>query len=538
MTVAERVTDTSARAKAPHAIRIHLADDVAVAVEPVHAGDRVEIGDATITARGEIPAGHKIALRDISSGEEIRKYGFPIGRATSDIARGDWIHSHNLATALSGSVEYRYEPVRHETSAGAKDTVPKFMGYRRANGRAGTRNEIWILNTVGCVNHAAERIARGGADKLAGVRNIDGVHAFSHPYGCSQLGDDLHNTQRVLAGLMRHPNAGGVLVLGLGCESNQMDSLLALAGDVDRSRLKVFNSQDVTDEIEEGRSALDSLIERMEGDRRVETSASELILGHKCGGSDGFSGITANPLVGAIADRITSFGGGVILTEVPEMFGAEQMLMARAENEKVFDDLVRMINGFKDYFIRHGQPIYENPSPGNIAGGLTTLEEKSLGAIQKGGHATVRKVLEYGELSPPSGLSLLESPGNDGVSSTAMVVSGATLLLFTTGRGTPLGFPVPTIKISSNNAIAEKKPHWIDFSAGGLLEAGRGKREAGRGKGEGGSGKGEGVRGATQESLADELMELILDIASGRKLARNEEQGYREIAIWKEGVTL
>ena len=517
MTVAERALQTAKAAERPHAIRIHPSDDVAVVVAQVRADERVSIGDVRLAARGDIPAGHKIALRDIATGETVRKYGFPIGHATSEIKSGEWVHSHNLATALSGSVEYRYEPERHDISAHRADDnggeVPTFMGYRRANGRVGTRNEIWILNTVGCVNHAAERIARGASDKVG--PNIDGVHAFSHPYGCSQLGDDLHNTQRVLAGLMRHPNAGGVLVLGLGCESNQIDSLLALASDVDRSRLKVFNSQDVMDEIEEGGSALGSLMERMQHDRREECPASELILGHKCGGSDGFSGITANPLVGRIADRITGFGGGVLLTEVPEMFGAEQVLMARAADEGVFNDLVAMINGFKDYFIRHGQPIYENPSPGNKEGGLTTLEEKSLGAIQKGGRATVRKVLHYGEQAPTSGLSLLESPGNDGVSSTAMVVSGATLLLFTTGRGTPLGFPVPTIKIASNNAIAEKKPHWIDFSAGGLLEG-----------------------TTTQDVLADQLLGLILDIASGRKLARNEEQGYREIAIWKEGVTL
>lgn len=516
MTVAQRAVETGTQISAPHAIRIHPSDDVAVVVTPIHADQSVAIGDIRVGARADIPAGHKIALRDIASGDTVRKYGFPIGHATADIKTGDWVHSHNLATALSGSVEYRYEPRRNVSAADPKNSgreIPTFMGYRRANARVGTRNEIWILNTVGCVNHAAERIARNASEKLG--PNIDGVHAFSHPYGCSQLGDDLHNTQRVLAGLMRHPNAGGVLVLGLGCESNQIGSLLALASDVDRSRLKVFNSQDVMDEIEEGGSALGSLMERMQHDRREESPASDLILGHKCGGSDGFSGITANPVVGRIADLITGFGGGVLLTEVPEMFGAEQVLMARAADEGVFNDLVAMINGFKDYFIRHGQPIYENPSPGNKEGGLTTLEEKSLGAIQKGGRATVRKVLRYGEQAPTSGLSLLESPGNDGVSSTAMVVSGATLLLFTTGRGTPLGFPVPTIKISSNNAIAEKKPHWIDFSAGGLLEG-----------------------TATQDELADQLLELVLDIASGRKLARNEEQGYREIAIWKEGVTL
>src|SRR5438093_213050 len=317
--------------------------------------------------------------------------------------------------------------------------------------------------------------------------------------------------------LRRHPNAGGVLVLGLGCENNQMDALLELAGNVDRDRLRFFNSQDVTDEVDAGLEALGQLVAAMTGDRREECPASDLILGHKCGGSDGLSGITANPLVGRIADRVTALGGGVILTEVPEMFGAERLLMNRAVDETVFQQIVTLINDFKAYFIRHGQPIYENPSPGNVAGGLTTLEEKSLGAIQKGGQATVTQVLRYGApaATGAGGLALLESPGNDGVSSTALVASGATVLLFTTGRGTPLGFPVPTLKISSNTAIAEKKPHWIDLNAGAFLDG-----------------------TATMDQLADDLFALILDVASGRALANNEKHGYREIAIWKEGVTL
>ena len=491
-------------------VHVHPDDNVAVAVSEIAADSHFEVDGNGITTTAAIPPGHKVALAPIAEGSDVIKYGFPIGRASEPIAAGDWIHSHNLATKLSGRVDYKYNPIAR--SGDEKRPAPSFMGYRRTSGRVGTRNEIWVLNTVGCVNHAAERIAKIAEERYG--KAVDGVHAFSHPYGCSQLGDDLKNTQRVLAGLMRHPNAGGVLLLGLGCENNQIDSLMQVAGDMDRSRLRVFNTQDVMDEIAEGGSGIGELVERMSNDKREECSASELILGHKCGGSDGFSGISANPLVGRIADRLCSMGGGVILTEVPEMFGAEQVLLDRAANESVFNDVVSMINDFKDYFTRHDQPIYENPSPGNKAGGLTTLEEKSLGAIQKGGRATVQRVLRYGEAATTGGLSLLESPGNDGVSSTAMTVSGATLLLFTTGRGTPLGFPSPTIKISSNSEIAARKPHWIDFDAGSLLD------------------------GAPAEDMADALMELILDVASGRKLARNEEHGYREIAIWKEGVTL
>jgi altronate hydrolase len=497
---------------APLAVRIHPDDNVAVAVGQLHEGTEVAVDGARVTLVEDVPAGHKLALVPLAPGDAVVKYGFVIGEATQAVPAGGWIHSQNLRTRLSGTLEYAYHPVARGESA-SPEVVPTFLGYRRADGRVGTRNEVWIVNTVGCVNTAAERIARVASERYAG--RVDGVHAFSHPYGCSQLGDDLRNTQAVLAGLLRHPNAGGVLVLGLGCENNQMDELLALAGDVDRERLRWFNTQDVVDEVEEGVDAVGELVARMEGDVRVECPASELVIGHKCGGSDGFSGITANPLVGRIADRLTALGGGVILTEVPEMFGAEQVLMNRAASEAVFGEVVSMVNDFKEYFLRHGQPVYENPSPGNKAGGLTTLEEKSLGAIQKGGAATVSRVLRYGQPATTGGLSLLEAPGNDGVSSTAMVASGATVLLFTTGRGTPLGFPVPTIKISSNSHIAAKKPHWIDFNAGALLDG-----------------------GATMEGLADELFARILDVASGRVRTNNEQHGYREIAIWKEGVTL
>jgi altronate hydrolase len=466
---------------------------------------------ARVTLREDVSAGHKIALRDLAPGEPVAKYGYPIGAATQPVAAGAWVHSHNLRTQLEGAVAYRYAP--HAAPAASAYPAATFDGYRRASGRVGTRNEVWILNTVGCVNHAAERVARLASEKFAGV--VDGVYTFTHPYGCSQLGDDLGNTQKVLAGLMRHPNAGGVLALGLGCENNQMDQLLAIAGDVDRERLRHFYSQDVVDEVETGLEKVAELVAIMERDRRQTVDASELVIGHKCGGSDGFSGISANALVGRIADRLSALGGGVLLTEVPEMFGAEQLLMDRAVSEDVFRDVGRMVDDFKHYFERHGQPIYENPSPGNKAGGLTTLEEKSLGAVQKGGRAPVTRVLRYGEPGGTGGLQLLEAPGNDGVSSTAMVASGATVLLFTTGRGTPLGFPAPTVKISSNSAIAAKKPHWIDFDAGRLLDG-----------------------AATMDQLEDELFAYVLAVASGRARTNNETQGVREIAIWKEGVTL
>jgi len=504
------------------AVVVHPTDNVAVAIEALPSGCDVVVAgrdDAPVRLLEDVPAGHKIALQHLDPGDPVVKYGFPIGAATGTIEPGQWVHSHNLRTQLGGTLEYAYHPHARtpaRTPRNASAAPPTFAGYRRQDGRVATRNEVWVVNTVGCVNAAADRIARAAGDRFRNAERVDGVHAFSHPYGCSQLGDDLANTQRVLAGLLRHPNAGGVLVLGLGCENNQLDRLLAMAGDtVDRSRLRFFNTQDVRDETEEGVAAVAELVRKMSGDHRVECPASDLVVGGKCGGSDGLSGVTANPLVGRIADRVTALGGGFLLTEVPEMFGAEQVLLDRAADEPTFHRTVAMVNDFKQYFLRHDQPVYENPSPGNKAGGLTTLEEKSLGAVQKGGQATVADVLRYGEPVRRPGLSLLEAPGNDGVSSTAIVASGATVLLFTTGRGTPLGFPVPTLKISSNSDIARKKPHWIDFDAGRLL----------------------GSEGATMDGLADELFALLLEVASGRR-TNNEEQGVREIAIWKSGVTL
>lgn len=508
---------TSMTTSLPLAVRVHADDDVAVALSALSVGMTCSIGtDAEplhITIKSDIPPGHKVALRDMGAGETVHKYGVPIGKLTTAVRAGEWIHSHNMVTRLTGEAGYerhaRFQPALDWT---VPSPLPTFDGYRRDDGRTATRNEIWIVNTVGCVNTAAERVARAAAERFAG--QVDGIHAFAHPYGCSQLGDDLSTTRAVLGGLLRHPNAGGALVLGLGCENNQLPTFLRQHAPTDATRLRAFNTQDVVDEVEAGIAAVGELIDRMKSDRREPRPVSELVLGHKCGGSDGFSGLSANPLLGRLAERVTAMGGTVLLTEVPEMFGAEQVLLDRAVSDDVFDAATSMIDDFKAYFVRHNQPVYENPSPGNKDGGLTTLEEKSMGAIQKGGRAPVTGVLRYGQRAHSGGLQLLEAPGNDGVSSTAMVASGATVLLFTTGRGTPLGFPVPTLKVSSNSALAQRKPHWIDFDAGRVLT-------------------GE----ASMTQLTDDLLSLVLATASGAP-ARNEQHGYREIAIWKHGVTL
>ncbi|WP_338427146.1 UxaA family hydrolase [Sphingopyxis kveilinensis] len=489
------------------AIRVADGDNVATAIADIAAGEPL-FADEEVRAAATVPRGHKIALAPIACGAPVVKYGFPIGRATADIAPGEYVHSHNLATALGGEEDYHYAPppVRAVPAAEA----PGFRGYVRADGRVGTRNEIWVLPTVGCVGNLAARIARIAGQRHAG--RVDGVHAFKHPFGCSQLGDDLGHTRGLLAALAQHPNAGGVLIVGLGCESNQLDALLDLIPADRRAHIRTLSAQAVEDDEAACLALVDELVQGCGGMARTDVPLSQLVLGVKCGGSDGLSGLTANPLVGRMADAVAGAGGKVVLTEIPEIFGAEQILMDRAVSRAVFDDTVALVDDFKQYFIRHGEPVSENPSPGNIAGGITTLEEKSLGAVQKGGQVPLVDVQRYGGEARVPGLTLLEAPGNDAVSSTALTAAGATIILFTTGRGTPLGFPAPTLKIASNSDLAARKAGWIDFDAGQVLESGF-------------------------DQSAGALLDLIAAAASGvpTKAERNEE---RDIAIWKSGVTL
>ena len=483
----------------PALFQIDPRDSVATALRDMAAGETA-LG---VTLSEAVGKGHKVAVKPVAAGAPVLKFGFPIGRATRAIAPGEHVHIHNVKTALEGSGSYRYVPSQE---AHPHFDGPGFLGYRRADGRVGTRNEIWVIPTVGCVGRTAQKIAERAASLYEG--QVDGVHAFAHPFGCSQLGDDLAGTRAVLTALANHPNAGGVLIVGLGCESNQMSGMLE---GITHPNIRTLGAQLASDEIEEGLALVAELVAGAKA-QRTPVPLSELVLGVKCGGSDGFSGLTANPLVGRMSDAVTAAGGTAILTEIPEIFGAEQLLMERAENQAVFGGIVELVNGFKRYFTDHGEPVSENPSPGNIAGGITTLEEKSLGAVQKAGHATVTDVLRYGQRVGRRGLTLLEAPGNDAVSSTALAAAGATAILFTTGRGTPLGFPVPTIKIASNSDLAARKPGWIDFDAGQVLDGG-------------------------MDAAAEALLDTIAEIASGKQTAaeRNDE---REIAIWKRGVTL
>ena len=489
-------------------VRIRPEDLVAVALRPLRAGETLDYGGGKVTVKGEIPMGHKVALRAIRKGEPVIKYGFPIGAATEDIPEGAHVHTHNLHTLLSGTKEYTWNPTYPKQEKIAPAT---FLGYPREKGRPGIRNELWILPTVGCVNGVAQAIAQS-AQVLTGD-GVDGVYAFSHPYGCSQLGDDQDNTRKALAALATHPNVGGVLLLGLGCENSGIDQIRPFMGDYDESRVRFLVCQEVEDEQAEGLKLVSELAERMRKDRREPLGADRLVVGLKCGGSDGLSGITANPTIGVFSDLLTAMGGTTILTEVPEMFGAETILMDRCGTEELFEKTVRLINDFKEYFESYHMPVYENPSPGNKAGGITTLEDKALGCTQKSGSSPVKGVLSYGEKVTAAGLNLLSAPGNDLVASTALAVSGAQMVLFSTGRGTPFGCPVPTVKIASNSPLARRKKNWIDFNAGRLLE------------------------GMTLEELGAELMQTVLETASG-KITRNEENGFHDLAIFKQGVTL
>ena len=489
-------------------LRIHARDNVAVALSPVAAGERVRVEGREVTALEDIPQGHKLALAPIAAGGEVIKYGCPSGRAKRDIAPGAWVHSHNLGTAL----EEGKTPGAQVTALTLEPMpVRTFRGYRRRDRGVGIRNEIWIIPTVGCVNGVAQALARVVETYARG--RVDGVYAWPHPYGCSQIGEDQEATRRILCGLIRHPNAGGVLVLGLGCENSSISVLQELLGGWDSARTAFLECQAAQDELAEGEALLRGLIDRAAGQTREEIGVDELIVGLKCGGSDGLSGITANPLVGRVADGLVAMGGTALLAEIPEMFGAEAVLFRRCADGDTARSLPALVEECKDYFVRHGQVIYENPSPGNKAGGITTLEEKSLGCVQKGGSSPVRDVLHYGERAKKRGLCILQTPGNDLVSTTGLAASGAQLILFTTGRGTPFGAPVPTVKISTNTALAGHKAGWIDYSAGGLAQ-------------------GEGW-----DKHTEALLRKVLDTASGAP-TRSEQAGYRDLAIWKDGVTL
>lgn len=498
---------TGERMGVTKAIRVDPRDDVATLLDDGRAGDRVAVAGRMVTLAASVPRGHKVALHPVAAGAAIAKYGYPIGTATCAIGAGDHVHSDNLATGLAGLLDYAYRPQPMADAVPARGAT--FEGYVRGDGRVGTRNEIWILPTVGCVARTAQRIADRSAAAAAG--QVDGVHAFAHPHGCSQLGEDLGGTRAILASLACHPNAGGVLIVGLGCEENQLAALLAAIPPERLPFIRTLTAQASDDEVAEGCALVVELAAQAVS-ARSRVGFDRLVLGVKCGGSDGLSGLTANPLVGRISDRVGAAGGAVIATEIPEMFGAERLLMNRAADRTVFDAIVGVVNGFKRYFLDGGEPVSENPSPGNVAGGITTLEEKSLGAVQKAGRGRVADVLGYGARVRMPGLTLLEAPGNDAVSSTALAAAGATLILFTTGRGTPMGFPVPTLKIASNTDLARRKPGWIDFDAGTVLDDGFDAGEAA-------------------------LVDAVRRIASGEQTAA-ERNGEREIAIWKRGVTL
>lgn len=491
-------------------LQINPADNVAVAIVNLSAGETLSINGTQVTLHEDIPAGHKFALKDFAEGEDIIKYGYPIGHAIVAKKPGDWMNENSIKTNLAGLLDYTYNPAQISLDIPKKELT--FKGYRRKNGDVGIRNEIWIIPTVGCVNGIIAQLAESMRRETEG-KGVDAIVAYPHNYGCSQLGDDHENTRKILRDMVLHPNAGAVLVVGLGCENNQPDAFREFLGDYDTDRVSFLVTQKVGDEYEEGMKILRELYAKASTDRRVEVPLSELRVGLKCGGSDGFSGITANPLLGMFSDFLIAQGGTSVLTEVPEMFGAETILMNRCENKELFNQTVHLINDFKEYFLSHGEPVGENPSPGNKAGGISTLEEKALGCTQKCGKSYVSGVLPYGERLKVKGLTLLSAPGNDLVASTALASCGCHMVLFTTGRGTPFGTYVPTMKISTNTALSQRKPGWIDFNAGVIVDS------------------------EPMEKTCERFIDYIINVASG-ELVNNEKKGFREIAIFKTGVTL
>lgn len=497
--------------KMQKAIRINGNDSVGVALADLPKGSVVAVDGITVEIKNDIPRGHKFAICKINENENVIKYGFPIGHATQNIEIGEHVHIHNIKTNLGDDSEYSYNKIV-PTKPDRNISERTFWGYERPNGKVGIRNELWIVPTVGCVNSIAKEIERKSLDLVGG--NIEAVVAFTHPYGCSQMGDDQENTREALAGLINHPNAGGVLVLGLGCENSNIEVLKPYLGEYDSGTVRFLQCQDVEDEVAEGVRIMKELAGRASKFQRTEQNLSKLIIGMKCGGSDGLSGITANPIVGRMSDYATGLGATTILTEVPEMFGAETILMNRAIDKDVFEKTVSLIKNFKDYFRKNNQTIYENPSPGNKAGGISTLEDKALGCTQKSGNAEVTDVLEYGMSVKRTGLNLLSAPGNDLVASTALAISGAQIVLFTTGRGTPFASAVPTVKISTNTQLAVKKSNWIDFDCGVLLENQK-----------------------SIEDMGEELLDFVIEIANGRQV-KSEIEGLRDLAIFKQGVTL
>ncbi|MEG0912439.1 MAG: altronate dehydratase family protein [Oscillospiraceae bacterium] len=492
------------------AIKINSIDNVAVALCDLKKGDTVTLDSLNCKINSDIPSGHKFSVTSIPKGSDIIKYGCVIGKATALIHEGTWVHTHNVVTRLNEETKYNFQPLSGDTCFSGS-SARTFKGYLRADGSVGVRNEVWIVPTVGCVNSIATALSSGIQDYAKG--RVDNVRIFNHPYGCSQMGEDQLNTQKALAALVRHPNAGAVLVLGLGCENNNIREFQKVLGKTDPDRVKFLECQSVEDEIAEGIEILTGLVDYASKFTREHISVSKLIVGLKCGGSDGLSGISANPLVGKFSNKLIKCGGTTILTEVPEMFGAEELLFNRCESKDVFNRAVKLVDDFKQYFTSHNLAVYENPSPGNKLGGITTLEDKSCGCVQKGGTGTIVDVLDYTEPVCKPGVNLLKAPGNDMVSSTALMLSGAQIVLFTTGRGTPLGTGVPTLKISSNTALSTHKTNWIDFNAGML------------------------INGIPLKSLADDLFDLVIETANGRT-TRSETASYSEFAIFKQGITL
>lgn len=496
-------------------IRLHPADNVGVLRENVRAGAPIG-GD--LAASKEISSGHKVALRSIEQDEPVVKYGQPIGVASKAIAPGDHVHVHNI----SADIRARGDITAEAAPLPPLEAAPAFDGYRRPDGRVGTRNYIGVLTTVNCSATVARQIAQWANRRLNLYPNTDGVVALTHTTGCGtpSRGEGVENLQRTMAGFARHPNFAGVLIVGLGCEANQLGALMETQGLASSDRLRTLRIQEAGGTlaaIEKGASIVDDLLAVANEQRRSPAPASELTLGLQCGGSDAWSGVTANPALGAAADLLVRAGGTVILSETPEIYGAESLLLRRAESESVADALMERIAWWEDYVARNGQELNNNPSPGNLEGGLSTILEKSLGAVAKSGTSPLRGVYRYGQQVDKRGFVFMDSPGYDPCSVTGEIAAGATIVCFTTGRGSVFGAkPVPSLKLSSNSALAASMDDDIDIDAGPIA-----------------------IGKATTQEIGGEIFRLMLETASGRP-SKSEMLGFGDLEFvpWQIGATI
>jgi altronate hydrolase len=496
-------------------ILLHPGDNVVIARVAVGAGQSVEAGPFTLTARDFIPPGHKLAIKGIASGEPVYRYGNLIGFATRPIEPGQHVHEHNLGYK---EVQTEGEAPMLAPERRILHSTRSFLGFQRHDGRVGTRNYIAVVAASNCAAYTSELIAESFADEALPA-SVDGIVAFPHGEGCGMsIGPDSEQLQRTLKGVLDHPNVSAALILGLGCEVNQISHYLGKAGDNAPATLQGLTMQETggtRGAVESARRHLRQFVERAAEEKRSETPASKIVLGLNCGGSDSFSGITANPALGHCSDLIVEQGGTVVLAETTEIFGAEHLLTRRARSPEIAAKLLRTIENYKAYLRQFGGSFNDNPSPGNKEGGLTNILEKSLGAVAKAGTSTLEDVLNFAERIEASGFLFMDTPGYDPVSITGLAAGGVNLIAFTTGRGSAIGFPnIPVVKIASNSNTFRRMRDNMDVNAGRIADG-----------------------QASIPEVGAEIFELLLRVASGERTCA-ERIGHHEFAPWRIGPVM